>query len=122
MKFPGGVLPHYAPGDFRIPGVTAIRTWDIHVWKELHIEAYHPCAITCGASQFACVIGKVPVLVTMLFRVRCLGKDFPELIMDIGISRYGRADIDTYRRGVDELHLANPFSLNRFHVHRQSLT
>ena len=112
MEFSSSVFTPYASSYFRISGAAAIRAGDIHIRKKLHVKAYHPGTITGRASQFACVIGEVTILVAVLLRVRSLGEDFPEFIMDIGISSYGGADIDTDRRSVDELYLTNSVSLD----------
>ena len=55
----------------------------------------------------------------MPFRIRSLGEDLPELIVDIGVGRHGRADVNADRRSVYELDLTYAIGLDRLHVIRQ---
>ena len=102
-----------------IPGTVAVRTGDVHVRKELDVKADAACAIADGATERPGVVGEVTGLAAGFPGTGSPGKDFPEFIVDVGVRGDGGAYVDTYRGGIDQFHLPDPFSLDGLDMVRQ---
>ena len=99
-------------GRLRVSGPPAFRAGDIHIRQELYVQADLPGPVAHRAAQLSCVIGEVAGLISGLLCLREPGVELAQLIMDIGVGGYGRADIDPNRRGVDQL---DPFDALGLH-------
>ena len=107
------------PGVARTP---ALRTRNIHIRQELHIQADLARSVADRTAQLARVVGKIPRLVTQLFRFLRPRIDLPQFIVHIGIGRHRGTDIDPDRRGVDQLDLTDARRIDRTDMFRQFLT
>lgn len=56
---------------FGVSGTAALRTGDIDVRKELHVQADTACAVAYRTAQISRVVGEITGLVSLFLRLRC---------------------------------------------------
>ena len=113
-------LPAYLPCIARITGAVAVRTGDVHIRKELDIEADGARPVAGRTAEPAGVVGKIPRLPSACLGILGLGEHLPEFVVDVGVGRNGGAYVDADGRRVDELDLTYAVGLDSGHVRRQS--
>ena len=72
----------------RFPAVaaaSAVRAGDLHIRQKLDVQADGARAVADGTAEFSRIIGKISRLIAFLLRPGKPGKNFPQLIVDIGI-------------------------------------
>ena len=81
----------------------AVRTGNVHIRQELHVQTDDAGAVAAGATQGAGIVGEIACLIAARLRVRRFGIELAQLVMRARIGRDRRADVDADRRRVDEL-------------------
>ena len=105
-----------------VAGTAALRTGDVHVRKKLDVESDLAGAVAARTAQSAGVVGEIARLVPEFPGFRSPCKNFAQFVVDIGVGRHGRADIDSDRRCVDQFHLPDSLRLHRKDVVRKRTT
>ena len=117
------LFPILAPANgfrrFGVPGAPAIRAGNFHIRQKLDVQADRARSIAGWTAQFACIVRTIPGGIMKCFRLRRPRVYLPQFIMDIGIGSDRGADVDTDRRCVDQLNLADILSLQRAYRLRQ---
>ena len=96
-----------------------MRTGDLYIRKKLHVKIDHPGPIADRTAQFPCIVGKIPCFITKFLSVSSTGECLAQLVVDIGVGGYGRADIDTDRCRIDQFHMCNSVCADGAHMIRQ---
>ena len=88
----------------------------------MYVQADHSGAVADRAAQLPGIVGEVAGFEAQFLCILCPGKYFPQLVVHIGVSGDGGADIDADGRGVDKLHLTDAFCFHGEDVLRQFLS
>ena len=83
------------------------RAGDIDVGQKLDVETDRASTVAVRAAQGTGVVRKVFGLVAMFYSIRRFGKAFSQFVVNAGIGRNGRADVDADGRGVNEFYLVD---------------
>ena len=90
----------------------AVRTGNVHIRQELHVQTDDAGAVAAGATQGAGIVGEIACLIAARLRVRRFGIELAQLVMRARIGRDRRADVDANRRRVDELDMRDAVGRN----------
>ena len=90
----------------------AVRTGNVHIRQELHVQTDDAGAVAAGATQGAGIVGEIACLIAARLRVRRFGIELAQLVMRARIGRDRRADVDADRRRVDELNMRDAVGRN----------
>ena len=102
-----------------IARAAAIGAGNVHIRQKLHIKTDNTRAVTAGATQRTCIVGKIACLIAFFLCTGGLGVELSQFVVNTCISGNGRADIDSDGRCVNQLDMRNSVGTDFADVRRK---
>lgn len=109
----------YAFGLAGIAGAAAFRAGNFDIGQKLYVKIYDAGSVTDRAAQFSGVVREISGFETLLPGGVGFGKDFAQLVVNIGVGCHGGADVDADGGGVNEFYLFYARGIDGYDMRRQ---